>query len=128
MMEMLEKAAIQAGVTCLATCVYFGTEPLAVIPYIGDVKMCYVAAAMGGAASLGNDLIHQYVLDEIPINKKAEEEMAMIVGVASGALLYHYGLGLLNPKLAADTGIIANSCIGGGSELASSFVYNLIRG
>ena len=125
---MLEKAVLQGGFTCLATCLYFGTTPVAVLPYVGDVKLCYVAGGVGGLASIVNDLIHNYVLEEIPISKKAEEEMAMVVAVGSGALVYHFGLGILNPKLAADTGLIANSCIGGGSELASSFVYNLIRG
>lgn len=128
MMHLVEKALMQSVVTGGATCLYFGMEQLAQVPYIGETKLCYVGAGVGLLASIANDMIHSFVLEEIPINKKAEEEAAMVVAVGTGALVYHFGLSLVNPALAADTGLVANCVIGGGSELASSFAYNLLRG
>ena len=84
-MDMVEKAAIQAAITCAATCLYFGMDQLGYVPYVGETKLCYIAAGVGGATSVANDLVHSYVLEEIPINKKAEEEAAMVVGAGAGA-------------------------------------------
>lgn len=127
-LDMIEKAVLQGAVTGVATGVYFGVDQLAQVPYVGETKMCYVAVGVGAVASVLNDLVHSYVLDEIPINKKAEEEAALVVGAGTGALMYHFGLSAINPKLAADAGLVANCVIGGGSELGSSFLYNLFRG
>ena len=124
----LEKALVSGAITGLATCFYFGSDALANVNYIGEVKLCYVGGAIGTLTSLLNDCVHNYVLEEIPINKKAEEEMALVVGAGTGALMYHFCLGLINPKLASDTGLLANATIGAGSEIGSSFVFNLLRG
>lgn len=127
-LEMIEKAILQGAVTGVATCAYFGMEQLAQVPLLGETKMCYVGVGVGAVASVLNDLVHSYVLEEIPISKKAEEEAALVVGAGTGALMYHFGLSALNPKLASDAGLVANCVIGGGSELGSSFLYNLFRG
>ena len=121
----IEKAVIQGGVTGLATCLYYGMNARASIPYIGSTNLCYVAGGVGALTSVANDIVHKYVKDEIPIRKKAEDYTSIALGVGIGALMYNYSLCLLNPNLCRDTGIVANSIIGGGSEFCGSFLYNL---
>lgn len=121
----IEKATIQAGVTGLATCLYYGTYARATIPYIGTTRLCYVAAGVGAVTSVINDVVHKYVKEEVPIRKKAEDYASIGLGVGIGAVMYNYSLCLVNPNLCRDTGIIANSIIGGGSEFGGSFLYNL---
>ena len=123
-----EKAGIQGAVTGAATCLYYGMNAVARVPFIGDTKLCYVAACVGVATSVADDLIHKFVKEEVQISKKAEDEASMVIGAGAGAAMYHLSLTAINPALAKDTGLLMNACIGGGSELAGSFIYNLIRG
>ena len=120
----LEKSAIQGVATGIATCVYYGMNAKARI-FGSNTKLCYIGAIAGAVSSLLNDAVHSYVKNEVPIRKKAEDQASVGLGVAVGALMYNYVLFLANPNLARDTGIVANSLIGGGSEYAGSFLYNL---
>ena len=124
----LEKAIIQGATTGIFTCIYYGSDARAVIPYIGATNLCYVGAGVGAISSIINDVAHSYIKEEIPIREKANDQMSVAVGVGIGALVYNYVLFLANPNLARDTGIIANSVIGGGGEFAGSFLYNLFLG
>ena len=120
----LEKSVIQGAVTGLATCIYYGSAAQA--RALGmKTRLCYVGAGVGAVTSLINDFVHSYVKEEVPVRKKAEDQLSMGVGVGVGALVYNYMLFLVNPNLARDTGIVANSIIGGSSEFAGSFLYNL---
>ena len=127
-MSAVEKSIIQGLTTGLATGCYYGTGALAQVPVLGQTKLIYVAAVVGGAASLLNDAVHNFVKEEIHISKKAEDETSMVLGAGIGAIMYNFSLSAINPTLARDTGIWLNSAIGAGSELAGSFVYNLVRG
>ena len=126
-LNLLEKAAIQGLVTGGATGLYYGTNAIANIPYFNDVKLCYVAFGVGAFTSLANDYVHKFVKDEIHVKHKAEDQASLILGAGVGAALYHLSLSVLNPALARDTGLYMNAAIGGGSEVAGSFLYNLIR-
>lgn len=128
LLHPLEKSAIQGLTTGLFTCVYYGSYAQARIPYIGQTRLCYIGAGIGAITSLLNDLVHKFVKEEIPIREKANDEMSVALGVGVGAVMYNYILFLANPNLARDTGIVANSLIGGGSEFAGSFLYNLFLG
>lgn len=128
LLHYVEKAVVSGAITGLATCFYFGSDSLARVNFLGQVRLCYVGGAIGSITSVLNDVVHNYVLNEIPINKKAEEEVAMVLGAGTGALMYHFCLGTINPKLASDTGLLANASIGAGSELGSSFLFNLLMG
>ena len=121
----IEKAVIQGGITGLATCVYYGYNAQASVPYLGQTNLCYVAGGVGALTSVINDVIHKFVKEEVPIRKKAEDYTSIGLGVGVGAVMYNYALCLVNPNLCRDTGIITNSIIGGGSEFAGSFLYNL---
>ena len=121
----IEKSLINAGITGLVTCMYYGYYQRAQVPYIGPAKLCYVAGAVGGITSIANDLMHTFVKEEVPIRKKAEDQASVVLGAGVGAVMYNYTMCLVNPSLCEDTGIITNSIIGGGSEIASSFLYNL---
>ena len=127
-MNVLEKAAIQALITGGATGLYYGMNAMARIPYLGDTKLMYVATGVGGVTSLINDLVHKFVKEEVHIARKAEDQASMVIGTGVGAAMYHLSLSIINPSLANDTGLLMNACIGGGSEIAGSFVYNLIKG
>ena len=127
-MHVVEKAAVQAIITGGATGLYYGMNALARVPYFGDTKLMYVATVVGGVTSLANDLIHKFVKEEVHIARKAEDQASMVIGAGVGAAMYHLALTGLNPALAGDTGLLMNACIGGGSEIGGSFVYNLIRG
>ena len=123
-----EKALIQGAVTGCATGLYYGINALANVPYIGNCKLAYVAFAVGGITSLANDAVHKFVKDEVHIAKKAEDQASMVLGAGIGAVMYHFALSAINPSLARDTGMYMNAAIGGGSEVAGSFLYNLVRG
>ena len=127
-MHLAEKAVIQGAITSCATGLYYGTSALARVPLVGDTKLMYVAFGVGSITSLLNDYVHKFVKDEVHIKKKAEDQASMVLGAGIGAVAYHISLSVLNPALARDTGMYLNGAIGGGSELAGSFVYNLIRG
>ena len=124
----LEKSVIQGATTGLATCLYYGSNAQATIPIVGQTNLCYIGAGVGLLSSLVNDGVHKFVKQEIPIREKANDQMSTALGVGVGALMYNYILFLANPNLARDTGIVANSVIGGGGEFAGSFLYNLFLG
>ena len=121
----VEKAIINAGVTGLATCAYYGMNARGTVPVIGATRLCYIAGGIGGITSIANDIVHSYVKPEVSIRKKAEDYESIAIGVGLGAILYNYTMCLANPNLCRDTGIITNSVIGGGSEFTSSFLYNM---
>ena len=127
-LHLSEKAAIQGAITSAASCLYYGTNALARIPYFKDVRLCYVAFGVGAVTSLVNDYVHKFVKDEIHIKNKAQDQASLMLGAGLGAVMYHISLSVLNPALARDTGMYMNGAIGAGSELSGSFVYNLIRG
>jgi hypothetical protein len=127
-MQVVEKAALQAVITGGVTALYYGMSAVARVPYCGDCKLMYVATVVGGVTSLVNDLIHQFVKEEVHIARKAEDQASLLIGAGVGAAIYHLSLTAINPALARDTGLLMNASIGGGSEIAGSFVYNLIRG
>ena len=127
-MNVVEKAAIQAVITGSVTGLYYGMNAMARVPYVGDTKLMYIATAVGGFTSLINDLIHKFVKEEVHIAKKAEDQASLVIGAGVGAAIYHLSLTAINPSLAGDTGLGMNACIGAGSEIGGSFVYNLVRG
>ena len=127
-LEPIEKSAIQGAVTAIATGAYFGMRQKATIPIIGITNLTYVAFGVGAAASIVNDLIHKFVFEEIHISEKAQDQASMVLAAGLGAVVYNYSMCLVNPNLCRDTGILTNSIIGGGSEIAGSFLYNLIKG
>ena len=127
-MYVVEKALIQGAITSCATGLYYGMNALANVPYVGNTKLAYVAFAVGGVTSLANDAVHKLVKDEVHIAKKAEDQASVVLGAGVGAIMYHFALCAINPALGRDTGLAMNAAIGGGSEIAGSFVYNLIRG
>ena len=127
-LQVAEKSLIQGVITGCATGLYYGMGALANIPIVGNTKLIYVAFGVGGVTSLANDAIHKFVKDEVHIAQKAEDQASMVLGAGIGAIVYHFALSALNPALARDTGMMMNACIGGGSEIGGSFVYNLIRG
>ena len=126
--HVFEKALIQGAVTGGMTGLYYGIRAIARVPYFGDVKLMYVATVIGGLTSVANDYIHKFVKDEVHIARKAEDQASMVIGTGVGAAMYHLSLTAINPSLARDTGLLMNACVGGGSEIAGSFIYNLIRG
>ena len=126
MLHPIEKAAIQGAVTGLATCAYYGMYTRAYVPYIGPTRLCYIATGVGALTSVLNDVVHKFLKEEVPIRKKAEDYASIALGASTGAVLYHYTMFLINPTLAEDTGLFTNAAIGGGSEFAGSFIYNLL--
>lgn len=128
LMSAVEKSIIQGLTTGIVTGCYYGTNALARVPVVGSMRLIYVTAIVGGVTSLLNDYVHNFVKDEVHISKKAEDEASLVLGAGLGAVMYNFSLSAINPSLARDTGIWLNSAIGAGSELAGSFVYNLMRG
>ena len=126
-LHLLEKAAIQGAVTGCATALYYGTNAIATIPFVEEIKLIYVAFGVGAITSLANDYVHKFVKDDIQIKHKASDQASMLLGAGLGAGIYHLSLSALNPALSRDTGLYMNAAIGGGSEVAGSFIYNLIR-
>lgn len=103
LMSAFEKSILQGLTTGVATGVYYGTDALAQIPMIGQTRLIYVAAAVGGVASLLNDYVHNMVKEEVHISKKAEDEASLLLGAGLGAVMYNFSLAAINPSLASDT-------------------------
>ena len=127
-LEPVEKSAIQGAVTALATGLYYGMDQRANIPLVGTTNLTYIAFGVGAVASIVNDIVHKFVFEEIHVSKKAEDQASMVLAAGLGAVIYNYSLCAINPNLCRDTGIVTNSFIGGGSEIAGSLIYNLLKG
>ena len=123
-MHPIEKSAIQGVVTGIATCAWYGTGAQARI-FGKQTKLCYIGAVAGAVTSILNDVVHSFVKEEIPVRKKAEDQLSIGIGVGTGAVMYNFVLLLANPNLARDTGVLTNAVVGGGSEFVGSFLYNL---
>lgn len=127
--QMIEKGALFGGASIAATYIGFGQISGSVfLPYIGAVPFVAFTFGIGVVTSLAVDVIHSFVIEEVAISHKAQDQASMVLGAVSGAAVMTGALYLIAPSLLDDYGLMTAAMIVGGSELAGSFIYNLIVG
>lgn len=124
--ETLEKAAVQGALTCAATSLIYPVNGQVSTP-LGSVPLCYVSAGLGAATSVTNDLLHNYVFSEIPVNKKVKNDVSLIVSLVSSGLMFNLGMSLIHEDLVKEFGMWKGLAIGSGTELASGLVLDMLR-
>ena len=129
---VLEKAAITGGITGLASVVTTGSAWNVPCPRIfglgsGQCPL-FVYAAIAGAVSSGvSDALHYLIRQEVPINKKAQDEGSLYLGALLGAATYYGTIYLTNPYLARDLGALTLGITGMVAEMGASFIYAMLE-
>ena len=85
-----------------------------------------VAFAGGALASLASDAVHSFVKDEIHLKQKAQDEASLFLGTVLSGLFYYGSFYLTGPDLASQLGYFKCFAVGAGSEIAASFLANVL--
>ena len=131
-MTVLEKAAITGGITGLASIVTTGSAWNVPCPRIfgfgsGQCPLFVYAAIAGALSSGASDALHYLIRQEIPINKKAQDEGSLYLGALLGAATYYATIYFTNPYLARDLGALTLAVTGAAAEMGSSFIYAMLE-
>ena len=129
--DEIVKALLQGGLTSLASVYYVlntSNENIYIrIPMLNrTLPVWAVAGALGTISSFASDGMHKFIKKEIPINAKAQDEASLVLGALMSGGLFAGALYLTNPSALQEYGLINALAVGGGSELASSFITNMI--
>lgn len=125
MIEFVEKAALQGALTGGGSYLLHGQSNI--VTPLGEFPLWMTTSLIGASSSFVNDLLHRYVFSEIPINKKARHDVSFILGAVTSGLLYNQALGLVNPDLPKEFGYYQGLAVGGGSEVLSGLLLDMIR-
>ena len=130
-MDEIVKALLQGGLTSLAS-VYYVLNTSNENMYIRisllnrTLPVWAVAGALGSVSSLASDGLHKFVKKEVPINSKAQDEASMVLGALLSGGLFAGALYLTNASALQEYGMINAIGVGAGSEIASSFITNML--
>lgn len=125
----LPKALIHGATSSAGTVFLVGMNTYARLPYFGQgvsAPLWAVAFAGGVIASLASDAVHNYVKDEIHIKQKAQDEASLFLGAVLSGLFFYGSFYITGPDLANDIGYVKSFAVGAGSEIAASFIANMI--
>ena len=128
-LHFAEKSLIHGGVSAVGASMVAGWRTTVNMPWI-STKACpiYVVGAIAGVlTSVVNDVVHSYVLPEIPINKKVRSESAAVLGIALSGLIFVGALYAVNPALPEEFGFLSSVGVGALSEVVSGYTLDLIR-
>ena len=131
-MTYLQKAAVQGSVTAGVSAYQFGTDAQAVIsiPQIGisqRVPFYVLTGAMSAGASMAADMVHDIVDPSTDHRKKVRDQGALIIGVISSAIVFTYGMSLVNPAMISEYGMGTSLAVGVGSEIAAGLVLDQLH-
>ena len=128
-LNVLEKAAIASVITGAASVVTTGANWRVPLVFMrGSCPLFVFTGIAGAATSLINDGVHKLIKNEVNVNKKAQDEASIYLGLLTGAVAYYSVLYIANPYLVRDVGSWTVLGTGAAAELASSMTYNLIKG
>ena len=127
-LHFAEKALIHAGISATGTMIISGSNAQVILPYFKtQVPIYYVGAIAGSATSVINDLMHSYIMPDIPINKKVRSESAVVLGIALSSLIFAGALYAVNPALPEEFGALNTIGVGALGEVVSSYTLDILR-
>ena len=123
----LPKALVHGAVSSAAT-VYLTGASTARIDTLDGIMVPFWAVSFAGGviSSLASDAIHTIVKDEIHLKQKAEDEASLFLGALLSGLIYYGSFYLTGPDIANDIGYVKGIAIGAASEIAASFLGNML--
>jgi hypothetical protein len=83
---------------------------------------------MGAAASVVNDLAHNYILPMLPVDEKLKSLEGTAISLGSGAATTVGFAYLAQPALVNEVGMAKLAAIGAASEVASEYAYQKLAG
>ena len=126
-MVWLPKAIVHAACASAGTVFLVGANSYARLPYLGtSAPLWLVSFGAGALASLSSDAVHTFVKDEIHLKQKAQDEASLFLGAVLSGLFFYGSFYLTGPDLANEVGYIKSFAVGAGSEIAASFLANMI--
>ena len=125
MMELAEKAVLQGALTGGGSFLVHGRQNI--VTPVGTYPLWMVTSGIGTVSAVSSDLLHQYVFEEIPVNKKVRHNLSLVLSAVTSGLFYNLGLGIVNPDLPKEFGMLPGLAVGGGAELVSGLVLDMIR-
>lgn len=129
MYEAIEKAGINGIITGIVTAGLFGMNAKVKTPFTQKNTMpLYVLTFLGGGvSSFVTDGIHEFVQEEIPVSRKANDQVSVITSLALNATLFYSALYLCDPVIAKDFGTFKALAVGAGSEWIGSASYTELK-
>lgn len=129
MWEAVEKAGINGIITGAATAALFGMKAQVRTPFTSKNTMpLYVLTFLGGSiASFITDGVHEFIQEEIPVSRKANDQASIITSMALNGALFYGALYLAGSQIAADYGALKALGIGAASEWVGSASYSLLK-
>lgn len=129
MWEAIEKAGINGIITGAATAALFGLNASVRTPFVEKHTMpLYVLTALGGGlSSIVTDGVHEFVQEEIPVSKKANDQVSVLTSLALNGALFYGSLYLFNANVANDFGALKAFAVGAGSEWVGSASYTQLK-
>lgn len=129
--DNLVKAVIQGILTSTATTYWVlnrGQRSLYInLPLVNQTIPVYVfTGILGSLSSMGSDLLHTFIRNEVPVSSKTQEQGSMILGALLGGAIFSAGLYLTNKQAINEYGLWNAMLIGGASDVIASFGSNLI--
>ena len=97
------------------------------IPYLNTSAPGYlVNFLVGVASSLISDGVHSFVKKDVHISRKAQDEASLLLSSVLSGFLFNAGLYVTNTNLPGDFGMVSGFAVGAGSDIASSFVVDVL--
>ena len=128
MWHFVEKSLLQGGIVSLGTVYCLGTGGIVTFPFTDlTMPLWSFAFAIGSATTVANDLIHVFLQETIPINKKITHNASIIVGSLLAAGFYVGGMYMVNPALIEQIGMLKLLLIGAGGEIGSGIILDLLK-
>ena len=123
-----EKSIIHGATSAVGSIIVGGYKTQLILPFTSQRCPLWCAGGLAGVAtSIINDIIHAYVLPEIPINKKVKSESAIVLGVGLSGLVFVSSLYALNPALPEEFGFLNSLGVGALSEVVAGYTLDMIR-
>ena len=127
-LHFAEKSLIHGAVSAAGTVMVGGYRARVIISFLNTECPLYCVGAIAGVTtSIVNDVVHSYVLPEIPINKKVRSEAASVLGIALSGLIFVSSLYAVNPALPEEFGFLSSVGVGALSEVVSGYTLDMIR-
>ena len=126
--SILEKSILHGAVSSVGAIVVGGYKTQLILPFTEKMVPLWIAGGLVGIfTSAVNDVVHSYVLPEIPVNKKVKSESAIVLGVGLSSLIFVSSLYALNPALPKEFGFINSLAVGAISEVVTGYALDIIR-
>ena len=131
-LHAISKAGLTGVVSAVSTRLMFGANKGLPINFLGNYKMngrvplWAVSLVLGAVASVGSDLFHGQVLSHVPLKRKFRDQASLVIGAVMTGGMLSAAMYVANPNLLQEVGLFKTMIVGGGSEVAGSFINDII--